>query len=281
MAVFAAQTLILTAYYLHKKLRNAGCRNLELAMPELSYDRRRRIVKGVFCNLGRMLGEFSQFPKITSKNITDLVIYDGIEHYENAASQGKGILFLTGHFGAWELCAFAHGAYGHPLNFLVRPMDNPLLDELITRYRTLSGNRIIDKNESVRPVLTALKRGEAIGLLIDVNTMADEGVFCDFFGIPACSTPGLAVFALRSNAPVVPGFLLWDKEAKKFILRFDAEVPLIRTDEYKEEILLNTAQFAKVIEKYAREYPEQWLWIHKRWHTRPPGEPGLYNKLIQ
>jgi KDO2-lipid IV(A) lauroyltransferase len=113
-------------------------------------------------------------------------------------------------------------------------------------------------------------------MLIDVNTVTDQGVFCDFFGIPACSTTGLAVFALRTGAPVIPGFLIWDERLKKHRLRFDPEIPLTKTGDFKEEIRINTARFTKVIEDYARRHPEQWLWIHKRWHTRPEGEPNLY-----
>jgi KDO2-lipid IV(A) lauroyltransferase len=164
---------------------------------------RRVIVRGVFANLGRLLGEFSQFPKITRENIERLVEYDGFENYQRASERGRGVLMLTGHIGAWELCAFAQGVYGHPLSFLVRPLDNPMLDRLINGYRGRSGNRTIDKNRAVKPVLDVLRRGEDLGLLIDVNTLPDQGVFCDFFGIPACSTTGLAVFALRADAPVV------------------------------------------------------------------------------
>jgi KDO2-lipid IV(A) lauroyltransferase len=187
---------------------------------------------------------------------------------------------LTGHVGSWELCAFAHGVYGHPLSFLVRPLDNPLLDRIVGRYRGLSGNRTIDKNKAVKPVLEILRRGQDVGLLIDANTLPDQGVFCDFFGTPACSTTGLAVFALRADAPVVPGFLVWDEELQKHRLRFDPEIPLIRTGDFKEEVKLNTARFTKVIEEYARRYPEQWLWIHKRWHTRPENEPDLYGNEV-
>lgn len=245
-------------------------------MPELSADQRRAIVKRVFGNLGRLLGEFSQFPKISRRNIAKLVEYDGFENYERASKRGRGVLLLTGHIGAWELCAFAQGVYGHPLSFLVRPLDNPLLDRMISRYRERSGNSTINKNRAVKPVLEVLRQGRDVGLLIDANTLSDQGVFCDFFGIPACSTTGLAVFALRAEAPVVPGFLIWDERLKKHHLRFEPEIPLIRTGDFKEEVSLNTARFTKVIEDYARRYPDQWLWVHKRWHTRPEGEAGLY-----
>lgn len=247
-----------------------------MAMPELGETERQKILKSVFDNLGRGLGEFSQFPKITSTNISNFVVYDGFENYARAAEKSKGVLMLTGHIGAWELCAFAHGVYGHPLSFLVRPLDNPLLDGLINAYRSLSGNATIDKNDSVRAVLKTLKSGRDVGLLIDINTVADEGVFCEFFGIPACSTTGLAVFALRSDAPVVPGFLIWDESRKKHVLHFEPEIECIRTGDFREDVKINTARFTKAIEEIVRRYPDQWLWIHKRWRSRPEGEPDLY-----
>jgi len=264
-------------YHLQSRLRRTGIRNLEMALPEVPEAERRKILKGVFDNLGCGLGEFSQFPKITPDNISERVIYEGFDNYARAAAKGKGVLMLTGHIGAWELCAFAQGVYGHPLSFLVRPLDNPLLDGLINSYRSLSGNSTIDKNDSVRAVLKTLKSGRDVGLLIDINMVADEGVFCEFFGIPACSTTGLAVFALRSESPVVPGFLIWDESQKKHVLHFEPEIECVRTGDFREDVKVNTARFTHAIEEIVRRYPDQWLWIHKRWRTRPEGEPDLYH----
>ena len=277
-AIRTGQLIARTAYWLHRRLQFVGERNLQMAMPELNERQRREILDRLCASVGRLLGEFSQFPRITRHNLAEIVVYDGFENYERAARKGRGVLMLTGHFGAWELCAFAQGMYGHPLSFLVRPLDNPLLDRLISSYRTRSGNRTIDKNDAVRAVLKQLRQGEDVGLLVDVNTVAEEGVFCDFFGIPACSTTGLAIFALRADAPVVPGFLIWDDQLQKHVLRFEPEVPLVRTGDFKEEVRLNTQAYMKVIETLARRYPEQWLWIHKRWQTRPSGAPDLYAK---
>jgi len=276
LAMIVGRMIGAAAYHLHGRLRRVGYTNLQLALPALNESERRTIIRQVFRNLGSLLVEFARFPKITPENITALVEYEGFENYKRASERGRGVLMLTGHFGAWELCAFAHGAYGHPLSFLVRPLDNPILDRMVTQHRELSGNRTINKNRAVKQVLETLKRGEDVGFLIDVNTVRDQGVFCDFFGMPACSTTGLAVFALRSEAPVVPGFLIWDEKIGKHRLRFEPEIPLIRTGDFKEEVRLNTARFTKEIEECARRYPDQWLWVHKRWHTRPDGEPDLY-----
>jgi KDO2-lipid IV(A) lauroyltransferase len=277
-AIFVGKRIARLFYRLNSRLKWVGRKNLQMAMPHLSVDDRDAILKAVVDNLGRLLGEFSQFPKITRKSVEDIVTYEGFENYQRAKAHGRGVLLLTGHFGAWELCAFAQGLYGHPLSFLVRPQDNPLLDRLIRRYREMSGNRIIAKNRAVKQVLQTLKSGGDVGLLIDVNTFSDQGVFCDFFGIQACSTTGLAIFALRSDAPVVPGFLIWDEQLKRHQLRFGPEVPLMRTGDFKEEVSLNTARFTKVIEEMARRHPDHWLWVHKRWQTRPEGEPDLYKR---
>ncbi len=261
---------------MHSRLRRVGHRNLSMAMPEIGRREREAIIKGVFRNLGRLIGEFSQFHRINLNNIDRVVVYDGLENYLEARARNRGVLLLTGHFGAWELCAFAHAVYGHPLSFLERPLDNPLLDAMIKKYRQMSGNRAIDKNRAVRSVLESLRQGRDVALLIDTNTLPSQGVFCDFFGIPACSTTGLATFALRSEAPVVPGFLIWDEREKIHCLRFEPEIPLTRTGDFREEVRLNTARFTEAIERQVRRHPDQWLWIHKRWHARPEGHPDLY-----
>ncbi len=263
-------------YLLASKLRRTAKRNLEMALPNLSNPEQENIIQGVFRNFGRLLAEFSYFPKLTRESIENIVVYEGLEHYLSAINKGRGVLFLTGHIGAWELSSFAHAVYGYPHNILVRQIDNPYIDKLVDYYRGCRGNKAIDKNNSVRAILSALKRGEAVGILIDLNTVRNQGIFCDFFGIPACSTTGLATLALRTKAAVVPGFLLWDEKLGKHKLHFEPEVELIITGDQKEDILQNTAQFNKVVEKIIRLYPDQWMWVHRRWKTRPEGEKGLY-----
>jgi KDO2-lipid IV(A) lauroyltransferase len=182
-------------------------RNLALAFPEKNKRERRRILRGEFRSLGRQAAEVSLFPKYTVKNVTQTVVYDGFENYERAFARGKGVLFLTGHLGAWELSAFAHSLQGHPLNVLMRPLDNVYLDNLTRRYRTMHGNKMLDKDASPRSMLAAMKAGEVVGILMDTNMTPPQGVFVDFFGIPACTAIGLARIALRTDA-VVPGFTM-------------------------------------------------------------------------
>jgi KDO2-lipid IV(A) lauroyltransferase len=254
--------------------------NLRLAFPELNEEERERIKRGSFRNLGRLLGEISQFPRLNRQNISSIVVYEGLENYlaakAEAKAKGCGVILLTGHIGAWELSVYAHSIYGHPMSFLARRVDNPLVEELAENNRLRFGNRSIDKKGSVREVLKTLKRGEVVGILADLNSSREEGVFCDFFGVPACTTAGVATLALRTGAIVLPGYLIWDDAAQLHRLHFDRPIETINTGNQKEDIQLNTARYTKALETIIRRHPDQWLWIHRRWKTRPEGEPDVY-----
>lgn len=263
------------SYWLWPRLRRVGLFNLRLAFPEWSEGERRRVLFGLFRNFGRMLADFAHFPHWNRQNIERLIIYDGFENYARAESQGKGVMFLTAHFGNWELGSFAHGVYGYPCNFVVRELDNRLMDALINGYRCLSGGKAFEKKDFARQVLRAFSQGEAVGVLMDQNMVAGEGVFVDFFGRPACTTAGPARVARKTAVPIVLGLVIWDAKIGKYRLRFDS-VDWIKRADPEEEIRVNTANFTRLIEAYVRRYPEQWLWVHRRWKTRPPGEPPLY-----
>jgi KDO2-lipid IV(A) lauroyltransferase len=263
-------------YLLHFRLRQVGMHNLAMVFPEKSVTERARILRGVFTSLGRQLAELCQFPKYTTDNVDDVVAYDGLENYERAYARRKGVLFLTAHFGGWELSAFAHSLHGHWLHVVMRPMDNEYLDRLLQHYRTMHGNKTVAKDDFVRGLLAAMKAGETVGILMDTNMTPPQGVFVDFFGIPACTASGLARIALRTDAAVVPGFTIWDPVLRKYRLRFDPALQLIRTGHLEADIAANTQMFTQVIEDYVRNYPDQWLWVHRRWKTRPEGQPPLY-----
>jgi KDO2-lipid IV(A) lauroyltransferase len=275
-ARFVAARLTSVAYALRPNLRRTAMFNLQLAFPEMTDGDRRGIVRGMVRQLGWLAAEFSQFPKLTRENIERVVTVEGAENFDAAQRRGKGVLFLTGHMSAWELSSFAHALFGHPLHFLVRPLANRQVDELVNRYRCLSGNQPIEKNRSARTILKVLGAGGTVGILADHNTIIEEGVFVNFFGIPASTTAGLAKIALRTDAAIVPVFLRWDHAKRKYILRFDSAVQLRRTADEDIDVRENTARFTGVIESYVRKYPDQWLWAHKRWKTRPPGEKPIY-----
>jgi Kdo2-lipid IVA lauroyltransferase/acyltransferase len=275
-ARFAGASFAAAAYALRTPLRRAAMFNLSLAFPDWSDAKRKRVIRRMIQQIGWMAAEFSQFPKYTRDNIQKIVVLDGFENFDAARRRGKGVLFLTGHMSAWELAPFAHALYGHPLHFLVRPIANRRVDALINRYRCLSGNQPIQKNKSARSILRILADGGTVGILSDHNTVLEESVFVDFFGIPASTTSGLARIALRTDAAVVPGFLSWDSARRKYRLRFEPAIELARTGDEESDVRENTARFTKTIEDYVRAYPDQWLWVHKRWKTRPPGEKEIY-----
>jgi Kdo2-lipid IVA lauroyltransferase/acyltransferase len=263
-------------YLLHVRLRQVGMRNLAMAFPEKSEAERARILRGEFSSLGRQLVEVCRFPKYTLANVDEVVAYDGFENYERAHARGKGVLLFAGHFGGWELSSFVLSMHGHRMHVIMRGMDNEYLGRLILHYRTMHGNKAVDKDDFVRGLLSAMKANEVVGMLMDTNMTPPQGIFVDFFGIPACTASGLARIALRTDAAVVPTFTIWDESLEKYRLRFDPAVELVRTGDLENDIKANTQKFTSVIEDYVRKYPEQWLWVHRRWKTRPPGETLLY-----
>jgi len=252
------------------KLRRVALKNLSFAFPEISDRHRNRIVDGVFHTIARLVVALARFPSLNSSNISEWISYEGLENYRAAKDAGRGVLIATGHLGNWELSAFAHALLTEPMNVMARALDNPLIDRLVEARRTLSGNRLIYKRDAARTVIRALKNGEAVGILIDQNTSAAEGLFVDFLGKPACAGSAFVKFAYHSNAPVVPGFALWDERTRRYVLRFYPQVPLsgdLRTD---------TQRIHSALEQVIREFPDQWMWVHRRWKTRPPGEEPLY-----
>ena len=261
------------------RLRKIAEFNLQLAFPEWTDAQRDATLRGMVRSLGWMAAEFARMPRYNRKNIEEIIVLDGNENFLEGQRRGKGVLFLTAHMGAWELSSYAHALYGYPLHYMARPLDNARLDGLVNRYRGLSGNMPIYKNESARAMLRTLREAGTVGILADQNTLPEEGVFVDFFGTPACTTTGIARVALHTGAAVVPGYAVWDEGLKKYRLRFEAPLELIRTGDAERDILENTQLFAKVTEEIIRKYPEQWVWVHARWKTRPKGEPALYDFL--
>src|SRR5262245_25449436 len=251
-------------------------RNLALAFPEISETERRQLVRGCFENLGRLLAVFSHLSKSNLEPLQGLISAAGLEHLLTAEEHGRGVILFTGHVGAWELTSFGLSLLGHPLSFLVRRIDNPKIEELIDRRRTRLGNRTIDKRMAAREMVQILRRGGTLGLLVDLNTLDREGIFVDFFNRPASTTFMLAKLALRTGADVLPLFALWDKSQQKILLKLDQPVTFERTDNEDENVRRLTQSFTNVVEDYIRSYPDQWLWIHRRWKTRPPGEAEIY-----
>ena len=252
------------------RLRRTAIRNLEMALPELNAAERRRIADGVFRSIARLLVAFARFPRIRRDNVDQWIRCEGLDHFQGALRLGRGVMVATGHLGNWELSAFAHAFLTGPMHVVVRPLDNPRLDALVARRRALSGNSIIEKKDFARGILKALAANQAVGILIDQNTGPEYGVFTDFFGIPACSNAGFARLAAHSGAAVIPGCALWSEAERRYVLRFYPPV------EITGDVQADTERLQAQLESIIREHPDQWLWIHRRWKTRPPGGTPLY-----
>lgn len=261
---------------LHRRLWKVGLRNLELAFPEKKTAERKRILRGVYTSLGRLLAEFPKFPQYTRENVSKIAVYQGFENFEKARERGKGVIFMTGHLGGWEIGSFVHSLHGNTLNVVMRKLDNPYLDRLVTEYRSLHGNTMFLKDDFARGLIGAMRRGETVGILMDTNMTPPQGVFVDYFGHLACTASGVARVALRTGSAVVPAFTIWDQELGKYRIHFEPMIPLVSTGDDEADAVTNTAAFTKKIEEFVRRYPDQWLWVHRRWKTRPAGEAPLY-----
>jgi len=276
LARIVGNAIAWSVYRASERLRRVGERNLELALPELSEEERDKTLRGVFRSLGWQLVEFCRMARYTPENTADWIRTEGLNHYRAAKIRGKGVLVVTGHLGTWELSSFYHSLMGHPMSMVIRRLDNRRLDEYVNRIRCMHGNRVLHKDDFARGLLSSMRNGETVGILMDTNMTPPQGVFVEFFGRQACTASGLARVALKTGAAVLPGFMLWEKAEKRYVLHFGPELVFARSADTEADILAATQRCTQVIESWIRRYPDQWLWIHRRWKTRPEGEPGLY-----
>ena len=252
------------------KLRRVAETNLSFALPQMDAAQRGKTIDGVFRTIARMLVSLARMPSINRANVADWISYEGLENYLEAKREGNGLLIATAHLGNWELSAYTHAIMREAMHVMVRPLDNPLVDQLVESRRTASGNHLIYKRDAARTVITALRRNEAVGILIDQNTAASEGVFIDFFGKKASAGSAFVKFAQHAQAPVIPGFALWNELTSRYVLRFYPRV------EMSGDVQADTQRIHSIFEQIIREHPDQWMWIHRRWKTRPNGETALY-----
>ena len=252
------------------RLRRIANQNLSRAYEDRDEGWRTQIIDGVFASIGRLLVAFARLPRITASNAAEWIRYEGFEHYRRAKERGNGVLFATAHLGNWELSAYAHALLTEPMNVVVRPLDNPSIDAIVERRRALSGNILLSKRDFARSIFQALRKNEPVGILVDQNSSADNGAFVPFFGTPACANLTFAKLAARSGAAVIPGFAVWNRDERRYILRFYPAV------EITGDAVEDTRRIQLAIEMAIRETPDQWLWIHRRWKTRPEGEASLY-----
>jgi KDO2-lipid IV(A) lauroyltransferase len=272
------QSISKIGYLLAGDLRRTGAINLRLAFPEKTDEERAVLLRECFDSLGRELGLFSQMASRSREELKQLIEPKGWENLEKArAERGDRLIYVTGHLGAWEMTSLGISILGYPFTFLVRRLDNPKIEQLVDEVRRKFGNQTIDKLSAARSMLKLLRSGEqALGLLPDLNTLDDEAIFVDFFGVPAATTFLIAKLAVRTNTPLVPFFAPWSEEKSKYLLI--AEPPILPecTGDEEADVRRVTIEITRRLENKIRQYPGQWLWIHKRWKTRPPGEPPIY-----
>jgi KDO2-lipid IV(A) lauroyltransferase len=258
--------LLMLCYHAASKHRLIALHNLRCAFPEKDMGELIGIAKGVYRNLAITAAEFFSLPSITRENLHEWVEMEGLEHFEAGMARGKGLLTIIAHFGNWELMPVSFPLFlkfPKPSYIVYRPLDSPVLDNMVEHVRTINGHIMIPKGGSGKRIM----ENNSIGILSDQNVSAREGVFVDFFGRPACTGAGLAVLALRSGAPVLPMFMARQKSGKyKFILKPLVEIS--QTGDYERDLLENTQRFTRVVEDVVREYPDQWFWIHQRWKTK-------------
>ena len=272
----AGAGLGLAVYAAVPRLRRTGGRNLELAFPESAPAWRASVLRRMYLHLGRQLAEFCRMKRWTPENTKSYISYEGLHHWERAAARGRGVLIVTGHLGAWELSSYYHSLTGHPMSMVIRRLDNPRVDAWVNRIRCLHGNRVLHKDDFARGLLQAVRQGQSVGILMDTNMTPPQGVFVPFFGVPACTASGLARIAAKTGAAVLPGCLLWHADERKYVLHFWPELAMQRGSDVEADARENTARCTAAIERVVRAYPDQWLWLHRRWKTRPPGEAPLY-----
>ncbi len=269
LAYPAGEGLGALAYRLDRRHRVIAHENLRRAFGGQLSDRAiAGLARSTFVNLGRTLVETCRIPKITRDNFERFVRIEGYEHFKRAKERGRGVMYITAHLGSWELLPVVSALMGEPLSIVARPLDNPYLDRAINGLRARFGTRVLPKKRAMPTLLRALHRGESIGILIDQNITWKEGVFVDFFGLPACTALAPALLALRTDASVLPAAIFRNGRDHHTIV-VGEEISLIRTGRLKTDLVANTAAFTEAIEAFVRREPAQWLWLHRRWKTRP------------
>jgi KDO2-lipid IV(A) lauroyltransferase len=265
-------------YVCDRRDRRIALFNLSIAFPEKAAAERRRILRASCRNLGRLAAEFCHLQRLDVAQLSQWVSFADQATWQRAIERAerRGAVILTAHFGNWELLAYAHGLLGHPVTLVHRPMRNAVFDEAIAAVRSTAGTRAIKKRAAAKEALRILKQHGLLAIPADQNQVFSYGVFVDFFGLPACTTPGPARLAMLTGAPVFPVFLVRDADSGRHRVEILPEVEMAATGDRGADILENTRRCTAVIEDVIRRYPEQWIWFHKRWKTRPPGEPKLY-----
>ena len=268
-AVLAVGALLGRAFHaLDRSHRRLALHNLEAAFPARPEEERAAIAREMFAHFGRLLAVLLKFSTMRPEQMLACVEFEGEERVRAAHGLGKGVLLFTGHFGYWEINALVHALALHPMSVLARPLDNPLLHDLLEQVRGRTGNSVIYRRGAVRRVLRALAANQAVAVLIDQHIQTADAVYVDFFNRPAATTSALAALALRTGAPVIPVFAL-PLPGGRFRMVYEHAVDPPRGDA-PDALRDFTQRCTDVLEMYVRRYPGLWLWMHRRWRDSEP-----------
>lgn len=257
------------AFRLDRRHREVAMNNLRYAYGiEMTSEEVRETALKVFENFGKVMFEVCwSWQLLGEKKLFNYFRVEGLDNMRKAILKNRGVLALTGHFGNWELLSVLTAVVGQPVSTVYRPLDFSPLNRFIEDFRLRFGCNLIHRRKAIRTIMSALKNGEVVSVLLDQGVDWYEGVFVDFFGHRACTNQAMARLALKTNAPVVPVFLI--REEKCFTATFLPEVPLIRTGDPIKDVEVNTENYNRAIESIIRRYPDQWFWVHRRWKNRP------------
>jgi KDO2-lipid IV(A) lauroyltransferase len=274
------ESLFCLAWALDRRHRGYARINLGIAFPGIADRDARRIIFRMYRGLGTGLAELIRMPRMDREYLNHHIRIEGAEHLERSRREtGLGCILMTGHFGNWELFAHALSLLLEPISVVARSRDSNALDRAITERRKLSGNRVISRDRAARAILAALRGKTHVGVLIDQDVPLGKGVFAPFFGVAASTTDGIARLALSTGANVHPAFIHRDPEGRfRHVLRFGPAIPMDRAADREEEMRALTARCNEALERAIRIGPSDWMWIHRRWKTRPPGEDSPYPK---
>jgi KDO2-lipid IV(A) lauroyltransferase len=259
-------------YVLSGRHRRIALQNLERALGrEIPRGEQLRIATACFEHLGEILVDSAYFPRLLRMPTASIAVYEGIEHLHAAAADGQGLLVFSGHFGHWEMIALLQHRLGYPMAMVASQVENPLFDRLLVRLRERCGNQVIPKRSAARAILRTLRDRRSVAILIDQNVRGEGGLFVDFFGVPASTTPALATLSLKSGAPIVPVFS-YPLPDGRLLIRYGRPIRPARRGALAEDIRSLTSSCTLLLEEEVRRRPELWLWMHNRWRTRPPWE---------
>jgi KDO2-lipid IV(A) lauroyltransferase len=274
------EAVMLGVWAFDAKHRRIARINLRIAFPVMDAREMSRIIRLCYLRMGTAAAEFLHIPKMDARYIAEHFRIEGAEQIGRATEErGVAPLGMTGHFGNWELFAFAHGAVVAPIAFIVRPLKSAAMDRIVTERREWAGNRVIRKEDSAKLVLRELRGKTLVGILVDQNVDVHKGVLVDFFTRKAYTSYGIARLALATQTTIYPAFIFRDARRKfHHTLRWGPPLPMDPAAPREEEVLRLTRRCNEALENAIREDPTQWLWFHRRWKTRPPGEADIYGE---